>query len=308
MKELLKSLNALGLTGYEARCYMALLGKSELSATDVSRISEVPRTRTYEILENLLKKGLCNSIPGPVVMYRAADPSILKIRVGGKMEKLREKINEFKKEIESCEIELANEEKNRDQVVADLSNIYKLGQVSTDIFTYKYVEIVRNPIQHGEKMSSLIANSKKEILGLTKPRESTEIKFVTSEQQAAQKGVVCKNIYEIPKDIKGLESLITEIEGSLKIGEMAKVVEYLPINVMVFDQELVQFAAKDPVPHMESYTCMYIRNKVLAEFFKIAYDAIWDKAMEPNILPSILKKMKAQKIKHGTKKKEKGEK
>jgi sugar-specific transcriptional regulator TrmB len=308
LKELLKSLRALGLTGYEARCYMALLGKSELTATDVSRISGVPRTRTYEILENLLKKGLCNSIPGPVVMYRAADPSILKVRVGGKMEKLREKINEYRKEIESCEIELANEEKNRDRAVVDLSNIYRLGQASTDSFTYKYVEIVRNPILHGEKMSSLISNSKKEILGLTKPGESTENKFVGSEQQALNKGVVCKNIYEIPKDIEGLESLIEEIDGSMKIGEMAKVVEYLPINVMVFDQEMVQFAAKDPVPHMESYTCMYIKNKVLAEFFKIAYDAIWDKAIEPDILPSILKKMKTNKTKQETKKKEKGEK
>ena len=295
--EILNKLKTLGLTSYEAKCYLALLGANELAATEVSKLSGVPRTRTYEVLENLLKKGLCNSVPGSVIRYSASDPSILKVKDSGKLEKIRKKINEHQKELKKCETEIINIEKNRDDAIAVLTDFFQKGQANTESVTYKYMEIVRNRSLLNEKISALIADAKREIRGLTATKPLIMVKYEKSELHAISKGVICKNIYEVPEDIERLELLIEEVKNSSKIGEVIKIVDHVPMDLLVFDDEQVMFSIKDPLPHIDSYTCMIAKHKVLAEFFSMAYQSIWDKAMDPGILTEILIKRKNQKRK-----------
>ena len=72
-----KSLVALGLSRYQARVYSALssLGPSGVSA--ISRASGVPRTKTYEVLEQLSKMGSVDFQAGRPALYSAASPSLL---------------------------------------------------------------------------------------------------------------------------------------------------------------------------------------------------------------------------------------
>ena len=61
-----------GLTGYEARVYLALL---ELGTAPVSRIppiSHVPRTRVYATMQQLHAKGLVQILPEKPLRYKAA--------------------------------------------------------------------------------------------------------------------------------------------------------------------------------------------------------------------------------------------
>lgn len=66
-----------GLNTYEAKSYLSLLEKQNLTAVEVSKIAGIPRARVYETLENLLSKGFCNLIAGKVKKYSAADPTVL---------------------------------------------------------------------------------------------------------------------------------------------------------------------------------------------------------------------------------------
>ena len=45
------------LNVYETKVWLALLGKGIASAGEVAGISKVPRSRTYDVLETLEKKG-----------------------------------------------------------------------------------------------------------------------------------------------------------------------------------------------------------------------------------------------------------
>lgn len=53
-----EQLERFGLSAYAARTYVALAGLGEGTARDVSRVSEVPRTRVYDAVDELRDRGL----------------------------------------------------------------------------------------------------------------------------------------------------------------------------------------------------------------------------------------------------------
>lgn len=67
-------LTRLGLTSYQARAYLALVGTDTLSAGEVARAAALPRQRIYDVLDGLVAAGLAAARPGKVVRYEAAPP------------------------------------------------------------------------------------------------------------------------------------------------------------------------------------------------------------------------------------------
>ena len=56
--EAVESLMELGLTEYEARCFVALTQLSEATAKEVSRVADVPQSRVYDVVEQLHELGV----------------------------------------------------------------------------------------------------------------------------------------------------------------------------------------------------------------------------------------------------------
>ncbi len=59
---------------YETKVWLALLSKGIASAGDIAKISRVPRSRTYDVLENLEKKGFAIEKIGKPIMYLGVKP------------------------------------------------------------------------------------------------------------------------------------------------------------------------------------------------------------------------------------------
>lgn len=57
-QEATHTLEELGLTEYEARCFVALTRLSKGTAKQVSEVADVPRSRVYDTIDRLNKKGL----------------------------------------------------------------------------------------------------------------------------------------------------------------------------------------------------------------------------------------------------------
>jgi len=57
MESVAKKLQKIGLTEYEAKAYLSLLRDHLNSATKLSEKSGVPRTKIYQVLESLERKG-----------------------------------------------------------------------------------------------------------------------------------------------------------------------------------------------------------------------------------------------------------
>lgn len=56
--EAVESLVELGLTEYEARCFVALTQLSEGTAKEISQVADVPQSRVYDVTDQLYHRGL----------------------------------------------------------------------------------------------------------------------------------------------------------------------------------------------------------------------------------------------------------
>ncbi|MFH1326951.1 MAG: helix-turn-helix domain-containing protein [archaeon] len=62
---------------YETKVWLALLGKGIASAGEIADISGVPRSRTYDVLESLEKKGFSIVKLGKPVKYLGVKPKVI---------------------------------------------------------------------------------------------------------------------------------------------------------------------------------------------------------------------------------------
>jgi len=85
-KEFIGKLRALGLNTYESKLWTALLSRGVSTAGELSDIAEVPRSRSYDVLESLEKKGFIVMKIGKPIKYIAVQPSEVIERVKKKIE------------------------------------------------------------------------------------------------------------------------------------------------------------------------------------------------------------------------------
>ena len=68
-------LQQIGLNKYEAEAYYTLLAEGPITGYELGKRSQVPLSRSYEILERLTQKGMALVQPGDPPRYLAEDPN-----------------------------------------------------------------------------------------------------------------------------------------------------------------------------------------------------------------------------------------
>jgi len=84
-KDFIEKLKVFGLNSYEAKIWVALLSRGVSSAGELSDISNVPRSRSYDVLESLEKKGFIVMKIGKPIKYIAVPPNEVLERVKQKV-------------------------------------------------------------------------------------------------------------------------------------------------------------------------------------------------------------------------------
>lgn len=85
-KDFLAKLKDFGLNSYESKLWTALLSRGISTAGELSDIANVPRSRTYDVLESLEKKGFIIMKLGKPIKYLAVSPSEVVDRVKKKID------------------------------------------------------------------------------------------------------------------------------------------------------------------------------------------------------------------------------
>jgi len=142
---------------YETKVWLALLGRGIASAGEIAEISGVPRSRTYDVLESLEKRGFIIMKLGKPVKYIAIKPNII-------IEKLKSStIREADDRIKSI-IKLKETEEYR-----ELEKLYTTG-----IKPIKQEDIsgsVKGKSTIYSHIKELLENAKKEIIVCTSVQE-----------------------------------------------------------------------------------------------------------------------------------------
>ena len=82
----LELLQEIGLNKYEAEAYYTLLTQGPLTGYELGKRSQVPLSRSYDVLERLSQKGLALAQPGEPARYRALEPALFLGQVRAGME------------------------------------------------------------------------------------------------------------------------------------------------------------------------------------------------------------------------------
>ncbi len=124
----------LGLNKYEFQAYQSLIKLGKSSAPQISKVSNVPYGRIYDILSSLESKGYIKTITGKTKQFIASDPiEIIKL------------IRNKKKELENLEVEFGKLEQIYDTreeepviVVKGNRNFHRLLKEKPDAKKYRY--------------------------------------------------------------------------------------------------------------------------------------------------------------------------
>lgn len=252
-----RELTALGLTTYEARAYVALLGRGSFTAAQVARQAGLPRQRIYDVLASLVEKGLASSRPGNVVKYAAVDPEL-------GIERL---LAEHRRQLEDLE-------RSAHSVVAELAPAFASGQSHTD--PLEYIEVLRDAGAINERFAELQAGVQREILVFTKPPWATppqeNVEGLKLTRTHTARSVYEMGIFAEPDALAGIKRFI-------EAGEEARVVEELPLKLVIIDESIVMFGMQDPVGAGRDLTIMVVEHPSLAQILKTAFEATWARGL-----------------------------
>lgn len=108
-KNFLSKLKDFGLNTYESKIWTALLSRGQSTAGELSDIANVPRSRSYDVLESLEKKGFIIMKLGKPIKYIAVTPAEVVERV---KKRVREDADQQTKLLESIKDSEVLEELN----------------------------------------------------------------------------------------------------------------------------------------------------------------------------------------------------
>ena len=142
--EILDVLRRLGLSKYESSAYVALVGLSTGTATEIANIAGIPETSAYRTLNGLVQKGFAEVSLGRPIIYRAVRPKQIKEKI---IDQLEATFQELEKTYGTIEKEISPEIiytiRGKEKVYEKISEI--LSNAKTKIIIsapWKFIEII----------------------------------------------------------------------------------------------------------------------------------------------------------------------
>jgi HTH-type transcriptional regulator, sugar sensing transcriptional regulator len=249
-----QALTALGLTGYEATAYVALMRRGQATGAEVARLSEVPRQRVYDVLGSLVGRGLAVETPGRPTRYSAAPPDVALAQL---LEEERERVGALERDVA--------------ETLKRLAPIYRAGRREND--PMNFIEVLRGRSLVARRFAEYEASAQREVLVFTKPPYALEPGENVEGLELLRRGIEARSIYE--RSILDNPAQVAAITEFITAGEQARLVEELPLKLVLIDGRVALFTLEDPVATDPELTIVIVENGAWVSLLKVAFDAIW---------------------------------
>jgi len=263
----INKLRQIGFSNREAEVYVALLQKSEFTAPELTKITNVTRSKIYELLQNLIHKGACSeSYRNGQKIYKAIKPKLAIQNIISKHEnEIEREILQMKEIGMSIENELATLQENGADINASLD----------------YIEVLTDKGQIHEKWFTIQRSTKKELLVFTKPPYTGIIgSNIKIETESIKNNVITKGIYEYDElASEETRNLIKAIEIYQKIGEDARIVKELPMKLAISDETITMLILVDKISVEPKFTALVINHPSFAKSQKELFNRYWAKGI-----------------------------
>lgn len=251
-----EALAELGLTGYEANAYVALTRRDRATGAEVARLASLPRQRIYDVLDGLVRRGLASVEPGRPARYRALAPGDA---VGALLSERRELLAEL--------------ERRAAETVALLTPAYRDGRTESD--PLDYIEVLRESGAIGKRFADLQASAEREILVFTKSPYAVEPGENEAGRALLDRGVVARSVYE--QSVYEDAAVVDAVRSFVASGEQARVVDELPLKLVIIDERVALFTMEDPVAGPADLTIMVVEHPPLARLLRLAFEHEWER-------------------------------
>lgn len=253
--DLLKQIhNRFNLNIYETKVWLALLSKGIATAGQIAESSGVPRSRTYDVLESLEKRGFAIEKIGKPAKFIAVSPEVVVERLKSNLvRESEEKINTLTKIKDTAdykEIEVLHKQGIKPVHREDLSGMLK-GQY--------------NIYNH---LKSMISNASKEVI------------MVTNATALKRKAKILKPLCEGLKR-KGV-TLKIAVNGDANLTDLAKEIKAkikntdLNARFCIVDNSQIFFMTEQN-PDEDNDRGIWINSPYLASTLANMFNLVWKK-------------------------------
>jgi len=253
--ELVKKIrNHFDLNIYETKTWLALLSKGISSAGEISEISGVPRSRTYDVLESLEKAGFVIQKLGKPIKYLAVKPTIV-------IEKLKN-----------------NAIKNAEEKVKTLSNL-KDAQEYEELNQLHKSGI--EPIKSHELSTSIkgrtnLYNQMRDVMENAKD----SVYLITSAYELATKQKMFSDVFfKLGKRKIDVKIIISDSEEEAKkLSKKFKVpIKSKKINArfLISDRTELIFTIKSTTVHEDFDYGVWINSQYFANSLAYMFELVW---------------------------------
>ena len=255
-KDFLNKLRDFGLNSYESKLWTALLSRGISTAGELSDIANVPRSRSYDVLESLEKKGFIIMKIGKPIKYIAVSP-----------EEVIERVKKGLKE--EAEKQIMIVEKIKETNVLDELNMLHTQGIDL-IEPHEISGSFKDRDNLYNHIESLIKNAKKSVMIMTTTkgliRKTSAMKKAIG--KAKQRGVSIRIAAPVTKEVKEA------------VEELSKYAEVKHTDIknrfVIIDGKSVVFMLMDDKKVHPSYdTGIWINTSFFASAFESMFNNAW---------------------------------
>ncbi len=227
-KDFLNKLRDFGLNTYESKIWTALLSRGVSTAGELSDIANVPRSRSYDVLESLEKKGFIILKTGKPIKYIAVKPDEVIERVKKKVKEQTEKQLELIEKLKS------------EEILNKLISLHNQGlDLVEPIDMTGAIKGRKNIYNH---LATMIKNAKKTVTIVTTlqgiiRKNNALLRYLTKAKQKGVKIRIAAPIEPKSKELKDLAK-IAEIKNT-DLKARFCIIDKMEILFMLMDDEMV---------------------------------------------------------------------
>ncbi len=254
--DFLMKLKDFGLNSYESKLWIALLSRGVSTAGELSDISNVPRSRTYDVLESLERKGFITLKLGKPIKYVAVTPTEV-------VERVKKKVNEKA----ASQMDTLTKLKSSD-VVKELNTLHEKGM---------------DNVEPSDLSGSLKGRSNMyDHFALKLKNAKNTVRLMTTEQGLVRKADELKNAFG--KNTSAKVKIIAPITKNNKnvVKELSKFAEVKNADnissrfVVVDGNELMFMLTDDEKIHPTYDSGVWVNSNFFCQSLENLFDNTWD--------------------------------
>lgn len=251
IEDIAKELRNFGFTKYEAQAYLGLIREGILTAPNLARVSNVPKSKIYDVLEKLTDKRMIEEFPGMPRKFKARTPDFVfdEVLLDG-----RKRVDEL--------------ERGAGKIKRQLTDL--LSSTERTFLEEEHVLwTVNGRKAFHEKFADMGNKAQKEVLVMS-PYFSRNSILERCVMAARRKGVIFKGITSLNEENASRVKFYTNLYSEIRHfdGE-------IPLTVVIHDKKEMMYRMSYSVRGETNYIGVHSTNPGLVKAFLQYWQALW---------------------------------